>query len=144
MRTDNESKRLAFETLLDRGTVCIAFVMLHEGVVLPQAAKDKSMDGGTLALKYSRLYNMPQFTVTDEGVRAVLTFNGKSAMTFVPWEAVLAVIQNNEVVEQWTYTRESYSSELKVEVNVTADPADPLGDDVYVEDPRWLAAVAEG
>jgi len=95
------SKRLAFETLLDQGKVRLLFLLDVEGVVVPDVAREKSPNGRALALDYSKRFAMPHFEVSDEGVRAVLTFGGRSHMTFVPWDAVVGVVQEGRLLEAW-------------------------------------------
>jgi len=142
----NEDKRLAFETLYDRGRVRVGLSMLHEGVELPSMAKNKSENGFSISLDYSVRFNMPQFKVDGTGIRAVLTFNGKSAMTFVPWEAVLFLAQNDEIVEVWPYVNKNLGIMIVPAADTT--PEDLLDADnqmgIEEEDVKWIAPVAEG
>lgn len=94
-------KQLAFETLLDRGKVRLLFLLDYPGVVVPAVARERSPNGRALALDYSRRFSMPKFEVNDLGVRAVLTFGGRSAETFVPWGAVVGMAQEGRLVEVW-------------------------------------------
>ena len=143
---NNEGKRIAFETLYDRGRVRVGFSMLHEGVELPSSAKSKSENGFSLALDYSIRFNMPQFKIDDSGIRAVLTFNGKSAMTSIPWEAVLFLAQNDEIIEVWPYINRDLG--VVVVPGVADAQEDLLGADNQVdvndEDVKWIAPIAEG
>lgn len=97
----DSDKRLAFETLFERGRVRVLFHINVQGVELPAVARAKSTDGVMLALDYSKGFAMPSFKVGDDGVRAVLTFGGRSHMTFVPWAAVVALLQGGELMETW-------------------------------------------
>jgi len=127
-------KQLAFETLLDRGKVRLLFLLDYPGVVVPAVARERSPNGRALALDYSRRFSMPKFEVNGLGVRAVLTFGGRSAETFVPWGAVVGMAQEGRLVEVWA-------------------PPEPLvgeggGDfefEIDAEDAKWLARTpAEG
>lgn len=91
-------KRLAFETLMDSGTVRVLFRHAHPDVCIPLRAIAKSQ---YVALDYSKKFSMPLFKVTDDGIRAKLTFGGVEEHTFVPWDAVVAVLQNGKVMETW-------------------------------------------
>jgi hypothetical protein len=148
MQDINGDKRIAFETLMDSGKVRVTFCMVHEGVELPGAAKDKSSDGVLLSLDYSARFNMPQFKVDDKGIRAVLTFGGKSHMTFVPWDSVIHLMQDNKVMEAWSYVNEELGIGLILEGDKDAmDKMDALcGDeeDLFEIDAKWLAESAEG
>lgn len=95
------SKQIAFETLLDSGKVRVLFLMDVEGVSVPEVARAKSPNGRALALDYSRKFVMPHFKVDGTGIRAVLSFGGQSYMTFVPWSAVVGVVQDGKLMEAW-------------------------------------------
>lgn len=97
----NIEKRLAFETLLDQGRVRIWVDRLTEWVDVPSMIEGFGPEGRIVALNYSKQFHMPQFKVTDTGVTATLSFNNRPHMTIVPWEAVLVMIQNEEVMETW-------------------------------------------
>lgn len=134
-----EAKQIAFETLLDSGKVRVLFLMDVEGVVVPDVAKAKSPNGRALALDYSRKFAMPSFKVDGTGIRAVLTFGGKSYMTFVPWSAVVGVVQDGKLMEAWAPPEGGDS------------PRPPLreGDTfiqftVEADDAKWVTTVAEG
>lgn len=145
---ENIDKRIAFETLMDSGKTRITFCMLHEGVELPEAAKGKSEDGVLLSLEYSTRFHMPKFKVDDEGVRAVLTFGGKSHMTFVPWASVIHLMQNNKVVEAWSYINEELGFGFVLQDDeVSMKKMDALcgeEDELYGKDAKWMAPAAEG
>lgn len=95
------NKRLAFETALDMGKVRVVFDMTLDTVILPDIARKFSFDGKHLALDYSKLFNMPKFKVTDEGITAVLSFEGKGYDTFIPWAAVEMLVRDGLVLEAW-------------------------------------------
>lgn len=94
-------KRLAFDTLYDRGRVRVVVDLTVDGVVLPEVAHKMSPDGRHLPLDYSARFRLPRFAVTDEGLRADLTFGGVSQYTFVPWTAVMALGFGGEMMESW-------------------------------------------
>ena len=91
-------KRLAFETLMDLGTVRVLIWHGHPDVCVPVKAIGKSR---YVALDYSKKFSMPLFKVTDDGIRAKLSFGGVEEHTFIPWDAVVAVLQNGKVMEFW-------------------------------------------
>lgn len=128
----NESKRLSFETLFDRGKVRVLFDMTHDAVRVPERAKKASKDGRLLALDYSKRFAMPNFKVDDNGVTAVLTFGGASLSTFVPWEAVVGLAQDGTLMEAWPHevqSRETFEMQFVIPEN----------------DIKWLVkTVAEG
>ena len=126
------AKRLAFETLYDQGKVRVLFLLDVAGVEVPEVARAKS-NGRALALDYSKRFAMPHFEVDDTGVRAVLTFGGRSHMTFVPWAAVVAVAQNGKLMEAWPPEGVVPSKAAEIEFEIAED------------DVKWLSqTVAEG
>ncbi len=96
----NTEKQIAFEAALDRGKVRVVLTKEHPDVLVPPHAK--SFASKLVALDYSKQFHMPGFKVTDEGIRATLSFGGQPHRTFVPWDAVLTILQNGEVLETWT------------------------------------------
>lgn len=97
----NEEKRQAFEALIDKTKFQMIFDMTHGGVVLPGVAREASLDGKHLMLTYSK-ENCGYLKVADQGVSCQVTFKGKHHLTVVPWEAVMGLILNNTVVENWS------------------------------------------
>ena len=95
----NSEKQLAFETALDRGKVRVVAAREHPDLLVPPHAK--SFASKLVALDYSKQFHMPGFKVTEEGIRATLSFGGQHHRTFVPWDAVLTIFQNGEVLETW-------------------------------------------
>lgn len=95
------SKRLAFETAMDKGKTRLVFLMEHPEVDVPESAGTFSEDGKFLALDYSHHFQNARINVTDRGVTAHLSFNGKRHKTFVPWAAVAAMFQDDVLLEQW-------------------------------------------
>jgi len=138
----SESKRLAFEALLDRGKVRLLFLLDVEGVVVPDVARGKSPNGRALALDYSKRFTMPHFEVSDEGVRAVLTFGGRSHMTFVPWDAVVGVVQDGQLMEAWAPPAPSAAAGREAEgPKATPD----LEFEIDEDEVKWLCqTVGEG
>ena len=92
-------KRLAFETLMDSGKVRVLFIQRHPDAIVPEKAQT---DSSYLAFDYSKQFSMPGFKVSDEGIQAKLSFGGVTEYTFVPWDAVVALIQNGKVMESWS------------------------------------------
>lgn len=142
------SKRLAFETLLDQGKVRLLFLLDVEGVVVPDVAREKSPNGRALALDYSKRFTMPHFEVSDTGVRAVLTFGGRSHMTFVPWDAVVGVVQEGRLLEAWappTATAPGQEAEGREAEGPKPKPTPDLEFEIDEDEVKWLSqTVGEG
>lgn len=149
MSVKAEAKQIAFETLLDSGKVRVLFLLDVDGVVVPDVARAKSPNGRALALDYSRKFAMPSFKVDGTGIRAVLTFGGKSHMTFVPWSAVVGVVQDGKLMEAWAPDRADPRGGVASSGSVGAEGGE--GDDQFIQftveadDAKWvISTVAEG
>lgn len=146
-----EAKQIAFETLLDSGKVRVLFLLDVEGVVVPDVAKAKSPNGRALALDYSRKFAMPSFKVDGTGIRAVLTFGGKSFMTFVPWSAVVGVVQDGKLMEAWAPDRAASRGSARAAPEGLQGGEDPSEDTQFIQftveadEAKWvITTVAEG
>ena len=133
---DDAGKRLAFETLFDRGKVRVMFDIRDSGVVLSDAFRNKSSNGKHLCLDYNKLFTGVKTVINERWLSATnMSCDGVPSDTFVPWRSVLAVIQKGVVLESWDPQPVADTSNVNVveSVNTTHDDA------------KWLMkTVAEG
>jgi hypothetical protein len=86
--------RASFEHLLCHNGVVIAVALDADGVVLPPGLNNRHNVGSNhvvLTYELEPVVPIPDLEVTDEGVRATLSFDRTPFATFVPWNAVLTM-----------------------------------------------------
>ena len=90
-------RKTAFLSALEEGPVMVALAIDVPDVDVPtELAKD-----GVLHLRYSYSFRNPM-QATDDGIDSTLSFSGVHQHTFVPWGAVLAVIEETTgTMIQW-------------------------------------------
>ena len=92
-------KRITFEMILAQGDTGVFVRVNAQTTGLPFD------EGQILMLKYrlGEPENTRDLVVNDDGIAATLSFNNRSAATFVPWEAVAAVVaMDKSFTAQWT------------------------------------------
>lgn len=141
--TRQEQIQIAFEVSLDRGKVRVVFDTSHPKVTLPTNAQQYQDIHGQLALDYSRMFTGAQIKCTPEGLSANLTFQGKQAATFVPWEAIRMILQNGKVVESFESAPREAPPTSSMRKDVKKFPFADFGVEES-EGTLWLAEVAEG
>ena len=92
------SKRVVFEAVLDQprhrpGIATLALLARHPQNKLPDALLSCAREDGLLVLNYSYRFNTP-LSVDDAGVSAVLSRAGSNYETYVAWDAVLSVVDD--------------------------------------------------
>jgi hypothetical protein len=100
MSSQDEDKKLAFETVYDRGAVMIVVAVDDPQLVLPEVARKKA-SGRHVGLNYSRRFSDANIKLSDSGVTANLSFDLQKWHTFVPWSAIRAIVQKGQVMESW-------------------------------------------
>jgi hypothetical protein len=105
------SKRAVFEEFLALGTVGIVAKVNAEGVELPELVRKPALTlsnpglGIICKLTYNLNFKAPPITgleITDQGVRANLSFYQKVHPTFIPWFAVFVIYQEeNDIGVQY-------------------------------------------
>lgn len=98
------SKRQIFESGLDQpsnlsGSVMVLFNLGWPGVSIDQAFYDSAEDG-MLWFRYSLRFGV-KLNVTESGIEASLSKGGVSYDTFVPWGAVVAVVEESTQTQVW-------------------------------------------
>jgi len=126
--TPDSDKKLAFETAFDSGHVMVIVDISNPQVTLPDIARSRSNDGRHLALAYSRTFVEASIQVKNEGLHAGLAFGKPHTRhkTFVPWSAVIAIIQNGMILESWHHQYR--------------DPQEHI--DLTVDDLKWFSTTA--
>lgn len=95
MTTTNPAKRSLFDRMYASGA-CVRVVLdpRHADAVVPETFKSNA----NLALEYG--FTLPKPTqdvvTSDRGLSATLSFSNTSAVTFIPWAAVYAIVGSNE------------------------------------------------
>jgi len=89
-RLSNKEKADAFNALLARFNLVVTLDAMHEGAEVPEHLRKP----GGLGLLYglNLAIPIPDLTVTEEGIAGTLSFDREPFETFVPWEAVAAVV----------------------------------------------------
>lgn len=83
----NLDKRDVALKVLEGGTAMVHLDPRRAGVAVPPRFRGDPV----LRLNFAYGFNLPQFVVDEEGVGAILNFNGERASCWVPWEAVFAI-----------------------------------------------------
>lgn len=143
----DEDKRLAFETVFDKGRALIVIDITEPKVDLPDIAKSRSPNGKHLPLNYSRTFVEANIQIRDDGIYANLAFGGPNMrhQTFVPWSAIMAIIQDGIVLEQWPdrITQFERREQILVETMAPDDPDDPNA--MTADEMKWFSTqTAEG
>lgn len=140
--TLDADKRLAFEAVFDKGRALIIINITDPKVDLPEIARSRSPDGRHLPLNYSRTFVEANIKVKDEGIYANLAFGGPNTryLTFVPWSAVMAILQKGVVLESWPdrIIPNDMGEQILVETVGADDPADPLA--MTAEEMKWFTS----
>lgn len=77
-------KRRKLENLLDSGLTGISVNPLVEGVDLPEyLSKETKVD-----LNLSYAFKLPVFHISNQEVRATLSFNGVKHLCIIPWDSI--------------------------------------------------------
>lgn len=141
--TYKEDKRLAFETVFDKGRVLVVVDITDPKVDLPDIARKRSPNGQHLPLHYSRTFVEANIKVKDDGIYADLAFGGVNSrcMTFVPWSAIRAILMKGMLVEQWP-DPPFVPEQILTETTRPDAPADPNA--MTADEIKWFSAnVAE-
>jgi stringent starvation protein B len=87
-RTDTaREKRETMETIMEQGIAMIHLDPRREEVQVPARFRTDPV----LRLNYAWGFKLPALTIDDEGVYAILNFQGQRAAVNVPWSAIFAV-----------------------------------------------------
>lgn len=92
MSARDVAKRAIFEELLAEGVAALLFDPRRPGVTVPAHLRGSVH----VRLNYSYRYHVADFAITDDEVRASLTFGGRPALCVVPWSAVFAVADEGD------------------------------------------------
>ena len=91
--------RRAFEQLLGDHPIVRVVFMDHPGLRVPNIVRPCAGQTTTFEYGLNLPVQIPDLVITDEGIRATLSFNRMPSRTFVPWEAVIMVgLSSQEVV----------------------------------------------
>lgn len=99
--TPVDNKRLAFETVFEQGAVRVVFDVEDPDIVVPKLVKKQYKQTRYVAFDYSMAFVGVKTTISDIGIKANLSFGGKSHNTVIPWTAVRAIIQGGIILDQW-------------------------------------------
>jgi hypothetical protein len=83
--------REAFEHLLGEHPIVRVVFMDHPELMVPDVVKPGAGQTTTFEYGLNLPVPIPDLEITDEGIRATLSFNRMPRRTFVPWEAVIQV-----------------------------------------------------
>lgn len=98
------SKRdVVSEMLGEGGVVALVIDGKRQGVRVPEDQKTAPL---ILEYGYSMAIPMPDLKLDDDGVSATLSFNRSPFATFVPWSAVIAVVQDGRIQIMWEVPEE--------------------------------------
>ena len=93
------SKKLITQGLYESGYVRVLFDPMAAGVVAPEYLKGPAQ----VAFDYGMALPVPipDLDISDEGIRATLSFDRVPQRTFVPWGAVYCVVSPNFGTVAW-------------------------------------------
>ena len=88
--------RAALEKLLSEVSLVRVVFINHPLLVAPEGVKPEG--GGTATFEYGLDLPVPidELEITDEGIKATLSFSRIPRPTFVPWEAVVAILSPDQ------------------------------------------------
>jgi len=100
MSKTNIEKYIFVQRILEESPTC--FIHLngtHQDVELPQFLLKKEQV--VLQIGYTMPIPIPDLTICRRGISGTLSFNGQPEYCFLPWEAIFAVIDENNKGITW-------------------------------------------
>ena len=102
---EEDLKKIIFERLLRLGTIKVSFVKSHSDVKLPKIPLKSKPMGEVEVITFDYGLNLtrpiPDLEISAAGVSGTLAFNYESFHTFVPWEAVVAMVVTDTFMVHW-------------------------------------------
>ncbi len=92
-------KQVYFEQLMDKGMVITISMPDH-----PDAKHPDHLNAGQIVLKWSYRFDLPDLTISHQGISATLTFSGMPHKVNIPWESVVEMhltTNPDETRRQW-------------------------------------------
>ena len=88
------------------GSATVLLAALHPGVELPEAMLQQKDERGMLILRYSWRFRT-HMNIDSKGIEASLSCRGTDYPTFVPWGAVVCIVEDATGAQcAWPYTGE--------------------------------------
>jgi stringent starvation protein B len=115
----SQHKHRELEALLQRGVVMVHLDPRVDGVVVPPQFTQEE----ALRLNVAYAFNLPSFEISEDGVYAILSFDGQNFGCTIPWRAMYALTLPQESHEGMVWP-DSMPVELRDATQTDSHPSD--------------------